>query len=68
MPAYLRRAILFALLVTTPPILTGLTYLASRYLLYATSRSIDPRILLYAAIVELLVFVFVAVLEVKDRW
>jgi hypothetical protein len=65
---YIRRTILLAVLVLAPPLLTGLTYLASKYLLAATSRTIDPRILWYAAMVELLALFLVAVMEVKDRW
>jgi hypothetical protein len=51
-----------------PFLLTGALYVGTRLLLNATSRTIDPQILWYAAAVELLVFFFVGVLEVKDRW
>ena len=68
MPVYVRRTLLIALLFVVPPLLTWLLYFASTYLLYATSRTIDPHVLFYAAILEMLAFFFVAVLEVRARW
>ena len=68
MPILVRRAVLVALLVTVPFLLTWLVYLGSTYLLAATSRTIDPHILIFASAIEMLVFFLVAILEVKDRW
>ncbi len=68
MGAYVRRAVLIVLLLAIPPLLTGLLYFASTYLLNATSRTIDPQILQYATVIELLAFYFVAALEVRARW
>ena len=64
----MRRAWLVVFSLTVPAILTALMYIGSKYLLYATSRTVDPKVFWYAAAVELPVFFFVAVLEVKDRW
>jgi hypothetical protein len=63
-----RRAILIAALVAVPPLLTGLMYFASTYVLFVTDRAIDPQVLKYATAIELLAFFFVAALEVRARW
>ena len=55
-------------LLAAAPLLTVLVYFASKLLLQATSRTIEPKFLVYAAIVELVVFIFVGILEVRDRW
>lgn len=65
---FVRRISLLAFLLAVPFLLTWLLYRVSTYVLYATSRTIDPQILWYAAVVELLAFFFVAAMEVKDRW
>jgi hypothetical protein len=63
-----RRTVLLVSLIVAPPLLTGLLYFASNYLLTATSRTIEPHVLLYASVIELLAFFFVAALEVRARW
>ena len=68
MAVYLRRTLLIALLITVPMLLTWLLYFASTYLLYKTGRTIDPHILQYASVTELLAFLLVAALEVRARW
>ncbi len=65
---YVRRTVLLASLIVAPPLLTGLLYFASNYLLTATSRTIDQHVILYASVAELLAFLFVAALEVRARW
>jgi hypothetical protein len=68
MAANARRAVLIVLLLAVPFLLTWLLYRGSLYLLYATNRVIDPKILWYAGIAELLAFFLVGIMEVKDRW
>ncbi len=68
MTTFVRRVALIVLLVAAPLLLTRLVYVGSKWLLAATSRTIDPQILWYAAIVEFLTFFAIAALEVKDRW
>jgi len=68
MAVYLRRTALLVMLITVPALLTWLLYFASTYLLYETSRTIDPHILQYATVTELLAFLLVAALEVRARW
>ena len=63
-----RRASLIGFVLAVPPLMTAALYLASIALLHATQRVIDPQILWYAAAIELPVFLFFAVLEVKNRW
>ena len=63
-----KRVALIALLLCVPLLFTAAMYAATRLLLNATSRTIDPQILWYAAAIELLLFFFVGVLEVRDRW
>jgi hypothetical protein len=64
----LRRLSLVGFVLIAPPLMTGLLYVASQTLLYATNRVIEPEFLWYAAVVELPVFFVFAVLEVWNRW
>jgi hypothetical protein len=59
---------LIGLVLAVPPLMTAALYFASITLLHATQRVIDPQVLWYAAAIELAVFLFFAVLEVKNRW
>jgi hypothetical protein len=68
MGVIVRRIVLIVLLFAVPPLLTKLLYFASTYLLSATNRTIDPQVLFYAAIAELIAFFFIAALEVRARW
>lgn len=63
-----RRAMLVMGLLTVPPLLTLLAYFASKFVLQVTSRTIEPTYLVYAAAIELVVFFFVGILEIRDRW
>ena len=64
----LRRLSLIGFVLIAPPLMTALLYAASHALLHATNRVIEPRVLWYAAVIELPVFFVFAVLEVKNRW
>lgn len=64
----LRRLSLFGFVVVAPLVMTALLYGANRFLLTATHRVIDVRVLCYAAAVELPVFLLFVVLEAKNRW
>jgi len=63
-----KRLSLLGFVVLVPPLMTALLYAASLVLLHATRRVIDPRLLWYAAAIELPVFFFFAGLEAKNRW
>jgi hypothetical protein len=63
-----RRAWLLVFVLAAPPLTTAILYMASRLLLQATNRIIDPQILWYAGTVELPVFFIFAALEAKNRW
>jgi hypothetical protein len=64
----LRRLSLVGFVLVAPPLMTGLFYVGSKFLLHATSRTIEPQILWYAAVIELPVFFVFAVLEAWSRW
>ena len=64
----LHRTSLIGFVLVVPAIMTAALYLATRTLLHATHRVIDPQFLWYAAAVELPIFLFFAVLEARDRW
>jgi hypothetical protein len=64
----LRRMTLLGFVLIAPPAMTALLYAMSEGLLGATHRVIDPRVLWYAAAIELPVFLLFAVLEAKNRW
>jgi hypothetical protein len=64
----LKRLLLVIFVLTMPGILTALLYWGTGALLAATNRVIDPEIVRLAAMVEFAAFLFVAVLEAKDRW
>jgi hypothetical protein len=64
----LRRMTLLGFVLVAPPAMTALLYAMSEVLLVATHRAIDPRVLWYAAAIELPVFLLFAALEAKNRW
>jgi hypothetical protein len=64
----LKRLLLVIFVLAAPPLLTALLYWGTGALLAATNRVIDPGIIRLAAGVEFMAFLFVAVLEAKDRW
>jgi hypothetical protein len=64
---HLRRVSLLGFALVAPPVATALMYLGSHALLRATHRIIDPQVVWYTALIELAVFFFFAVLEVRDR-
>lgn len=64
----LKRLWLIIFVLIAPVVMTVLLNWTARALLAATNRVIDPQILQYAAIAEFAVFLFIAVLEAKNRW
>ncbi|HEY5337454.1 MAG TPA: hypothetical protein VIJ85_04565 [Rhizomicrobium sp.] len=64
----LKRLLLVIFVLVAPAVLTDLLYIASTALLAATNRVIDAQILQDAAIIEFVVFFFVAILEARSRW
>jgi hypothetical protein len=64
----LRRIWLIGFVLIAPLLVTALLFAASRALLHATHRIIEPQLLWYVAAVELPVFLVFAVLEAKNRW
>ena len=64
----LKRLLLVIFVLAAPVLLTALLYWAATALLAATNRVIDPQILTDAAVVEFVLFLFVAMLEAKNRW
>ncbi|HTW34118.1 MAG TPA: hypothetical protein VMD53_05840 [Rhizomicrobium sp.] len=65
---FVRRFLLFVFLLVVPVLLTAAIYALSVYLLQATNRTIEPRVLHYSAAVEYAVFLLLAFLEAKNRW
>ena len=64
----LKRLLLVIFVLVTPVVLTAALYFGTNALLTATNRVIDPQIIRYAAIIEFVVFLFLALLEAKGRW
>jgi hypothetical protein len=64
----LKRLLLVILVLVIPAAMTALLYWGTGALLAATNRVIDPQIVRLAAMVEFAAFLFVGVLEAKDRW
>jgi hypothetical protein len=64
----LKRLLLVIFVLTIPAALTALLYWGTGALLAATNRVIDPEIVRLAAMLEFGAFLFVAILEAKDRW
>jgi hypothetical protein len=64
----MRRAALILFVLIAPGALTWLMYQASVFALAVTNRTIDPEVLTYAAIIEFVVFTWVAILEARSRW
>lgn len=63
-----RRTFLIVGALVIPPAVTALLYVATLFLLSATSRTIDPHVLQWAAVVEFAAFLFLMLLEVRSRW
>lgn len=66
--AVMRRTLLIVGAVAVPSAITALLYIVTLFLLTATSRTIDPQILQWAAAAEFTAFLFLMLLEVKSRW
>lgn len=66
--AVMRRTLLVVGAVIVPFAITAVLYVATLFLLAATSRTIDPQILQWAAVAEFAAFLFLMLLEVKSRW
>jgi hypothetical protein len=64
----MRRFLLIALVLALPVAATALLYAVTVYALHATDRTIAPQVLHYSAGVEYSAFLFLAVLEAKNRW
>ncbi|MBI3677247.1 MAG: hypothetical protein HY243_11610 [Proteobacteria bacterium] len=64
----MRRLGLILFVLVAPAALTWLMYRGSVFVLAATSRTIDPEVLNYAAVIEFVVFTWVAILEARARW
>jgi hypothetical protein len=63
-----RRVFIVLLVLVIPPVLATLMYRVTDYAITATNHAIDPRVLTLAWYAELAAFVFVAILEARDRW
>ena len=63
-----RRFLLIALVLALPVAATALIYAISVTLLQATNRTIEPQVLHYSAAAEYGVFLFLMILDVKNRW
>jgi hypothetical protein len=63
-----RRSLLFVMLLVAPVVATAAIYALSVFVLQMTNRTIDPYVLHYTAAAEYAAFLFLALLEVKNRW
>ena len=64
----MRRILLIALVAAVPVAATALMYAISIFTLQATNRTIAPQVLHYSAAAEYGVFLFLMILDVKNRW
>lgn len=64
----MRRFLLIALVAAVPVAATALMYAISIFTLQATNRTIAPQVLHYSAAAEYGVFLFLMILDVKNRW
>jgi hypothetical protein len=65
---FLRRLLLLAVVLVVPVVVTAIFYVGTVYGLQVTQRTIDPQILKYCAMTEYAAFLFVALLEARNRW
>ncbi len=63
-----RKFILLVFLVAGPPAMTAAFYIGTRYMLAATSRTIDRGTFDAITLAEIVLFYFGAFLEVRSRW
>ena len=65
---FVKRVFIVLLVLVIPPLLATLMYGVTRYAITATNHAIDPLVLTLAWYAELAAFIFVAILEARDRW
>jgi hypothetical protein len=63
-----RRLVLIIVVLAVPPVLTAALYYGTQYALAASHKMVDPQILYYATIAELVAFFLVMLLELRARW
>jgi hypothetical protein len=63
-----RRSLLFVMLLVVPVAAAAVLYTLSIFVLQMANRTIDPQVLHYSAVAEYAAFLFLALLEVKNRW
>jgi len=64
----LRRLFLVLFVFAVPAAMAAAFYYGALAVLAATHRTIDPEFLKYICLAGFAVFVFLAILEAKDRW
>jgi type III secretory pathway component EscS len=64
----MRRLLLIAIVLAAPVAAVAAIYFVSVAMLQATNRTIEPQVLHYSAVAEYAVFLFLAVIEAKNRW
>jgi hypothetical protein len=65
---FVKRVFIVLLVLVIPPLLATLLYRVTSYAVTATDHAIDPLVLTLAWYAELVAFIFVAILEARDRW
>ena len=65
---FLRRIFLLVIVLALPVAMVALFYIGTVFGLHATNRTIDPNVLRYSSMIEYVVFLFVAILEARNRW
>ena len=66
--AVLRRLVLIAVVLVVPVVAVALLYEVTIYVLAHTQRTIEPGILRLASGVEYAAFLFITLIEAKNRW
>ncbi len=64
----LKRAFLLVMVLVVPPLLTGLSYDAARFVLDETHRGIAPGVVRLVSVCEFILFFIIAVFEARARW
>jgi flagellar biosynthesis protein FliQ len=64
----LRRILIVGVVAAAPVVIVALMYLLSVFVLQATQRTIDPQVLRFASAGEYVAFLFLALVEARNRW
>lgn len=62
------RILIVAFVIAVPVVIVAALYVLTLFVLKATQRTIDPQIVQMASAAEYIAFLFLALIEARNRW